>query len=144
MSIKLYYLHLYGRGEPIRMLLNHAKVPFEEINFQLQEMQEVLKQQDIYEFKQCPVLEIDGKRYAQTIAILQLLGKLHGYYPEDPFTAYRVESSIQALSDIYQKLWEVIMESDEAKKAQLRETFLKEQLPFYFEVMSKRLNENES
>ena len=31
MDIKIYYINVYNRAEPHRMLLNHAKVPFEDV-----------------------------------------------------------------------------------------------------------------
>ena len=46
------------------------------------------------------MLDIKGKNYAQTEAIMTLLGKLHGYYPEDPYEGWEVDSNIQTTYDL--------------------------------------------
>jgi glutathione S-transferase len=39
---------------------------------------------------QLPVIEIDGKQYAQSNGILHYAGKLSGLYPTDPILALQV------------------------------------------------------
>ena len=69
----------YGRGEPIRMLLSHANIPFE--NYEL-------TQEEWPSFKPTtpggilPILEYEGKVYDQTNAILRYLRGKFGYYPK--------------------------------------------------------------
>lgn len=85
---KLYYFDVYALGEPIRLLFTHAKVPFDDVRLNKDSFTE-LKNNDRLEFGQVPMLEVDGKRYTQSKAILRLLGKQHGYYPtDDAFKAW--------------------------------------------------------
>ena len=46
------------------------------------------------------MVEIDGARYVQSIAILRMLGKKYGYYPEDSELAYQIDSFVDGLYDL--------------------------------------------
>ncbi len=35
--MKVYYFDIYGKGEPIRMILHQAKVPFEDVRYSFAE-----------------------------------------------------------------------------------------------------------
>ena len=76
------------------MLLNHAKIEFEDVRIPVSEYGKLKEHElaDKFEFKQVPVLEMNGKFYSQSHSILRMLGRLHGYYPEDPFEAWKVDS----------------------------------------------------
>ena len=78
--MKLYYFNCYGRGEPIRMLLTYAHVPFEDITFDFKGFSD-WKKKGFFEFDQVPVLEIDGEHFSQSYAIQRMLGKTYGFYP---------------------------------------------------------------
>ena len=58
-AIKLYYFDVYARAEPIRILLNHAKVTFEDVRLTGPEFG-ALKGEGAFEFGQLPALKIDG------------------------------------------------------------------------------------
>ena len=131
-KFKLYYFNIYGRAEPIRMLFHHAKIDFEDIRFEYPKFQELKKElgEEVFEFGQVPVIETpDGQHFAQSISILRLLGKLYGlpkYYPEDPVQAWRVDSAIDASTDLQEKFWDVVMaghkrEADDKKKKLLED-----------------------
>ena len=51
---KLHYFNFYGRAESIRILLNHAKIPFEDVRFGFADWP-VLKAK--FEFGQVPALK---------------------------------------------------------------------------------------
>ena len=88
MSVKLYYFDVYARAEPIRLLLNHAKVPFEDVRVQGEDFAKLKGDSNKLEFGQLPVLEHDGRFLSQSAAILRYLGAQHGYYPSDPTLAW--------------------------------------------------------
>eukprot|EP00347_Sterkiella_histriomuscorum_P008660 403344248 len=80
-AIKLYYFDSYGRGEPIRMIFYNQKVPFEDIRLTWGDFKN-LREQEKFEFKQVPVLELqNGKCYAQSQAIMRMMGRAFGLYP---------------------------------------------------------------
>ena len=71
-----------------RMFTSHGRL------FQL------LKKAENLEFGQMPVLEVDGKFFSQSGAILRLLGTRLGYYAEEPYTAWRIDSTVDSVSDL--------------------------------------------
>ena len=62
-KIKLYYFDIYGRAEPSRMLLSHAKADWENVPVTGEDLKK-MKEDGTAEFGALPVLEIDGKHYA--------------------------------------------------------------------------------
>ena len=91
MSIKLVYFDLYARAEGIRMLLNREKVEFEDVRIKFSDWPQYKKDHSSeLEWGQIPVLYHDGKEINQSVPILKYLGKIYGYYPSDPYEAWRV------------------------------------------------------
>jgi len=97
--MKVYYFEIYGRAEPIRILLNHAGVEFENICLTMEAFAEFKKDTTKCPFGQLPVLEIDGKFLAQGGSILRYLGGLHGYYPEDPELRFKADQTCDLVDD---------------------------------------------
>lgn len=107
--MKLYYFDLYGRGEAIRLLLNHAKAEWTEDRITFEEWPEIKTNNKNIKFGSLPVLENEGKFYAQTGAIMRYLGGLHGYYPEDVEQRFRVDEITDLIgSDFGIKIGEAV------------------------------------
>ena len=140
--MKLYYFDIYGRAEPTRFLLAHAKVDYEDVRITGEKFAE-LKTTGELEFGQVPALTHDGKHLCQTWSILRYLGKLHGYYPEDPVQAWKVDSTLDAVEDYLQQYFKMIFEKDEEKKEVLKAAWLKF-AGQWLHVIEKRLEQNES
>ncbi len=143
MSYKVHYFPGYGRAEAWRMLLTYAKVPFENVNYTQETLPE-LKASGKLEFGQLPVLEVDGKFYAQSQATLRMLGKQNGLYPEDAFEAWRVDSTLDAIGDLLNAFYKAAFNPDEEAKKAAFEAFYSEFLPKWFGVIQKRLESNTS
>ena len=86
--MKLYYLNIYGRGEPLRMCLWKAGVEFEDIKLEMDDIKEMRDNGEL-EFGQVPMLELDdGTKLCQTMAILNYLGTVYGLKPKDREQVY--------------------------------------------------------
>ena len=142
MSAKVHYFPAYGRAEAIRFLLAHANVPLENVDYTREAFQ-AAKESGTFEFGQLPLLEIDGKIYAQSCSILRFLGLKYGYYPADPYAGWKVDSTMDALNDTLNAFYKSAFASETEKPA-LYKVFLEEQLPKFFAAMQKRLLENSS
>ena len=72
---KLIYFPAHGKGEPIRMMLNHAKVQFEDIHVNRAEVT-AMKERGELPGGQVPIWRDEkGIQYNQTNAIIIMLGK---------------------------------------------------------------------
>ena len=141
MSNKLYYFDIYGRAESIRFLLSAAHVAFEDVKITGEQLAE-LKAAGKLEFGQVPMFETaDGKQLVQSWAILRFLGRTHGYYPEDCETAWRVDSTIDAVEDFFTTYFKACFEKDEEKKKTFTENYIK-WLPGWLTAIEKRLAGN--
>ena len=72
------------------------------------------------------------------------MGKKHDYYPENPAEAYRVDSALDALSDLFTAMYKFAFEADEEKKKAAAAAFVGTTLPAFFAAFEKRLVANVS
>ena len=147
--MQLHYFPIYGRAEPIRMILAKAKVEFEDVAHDFAEWP-TLKVEGGFEFAQMPVLFVTDpatgakKQYNQTAAILRYLGKKYGFYPDDIEDAWAVDSAVDATNDVIAAMVKIHWEKDEERKKQFTTDFATGVLPVFLKAISARLEHNAS
>ena len=142
---KLVYFDAYGYAEPVRIALTLGKVEFEDVRLQREDWPKYKADHaDELEFGQVPVLYHDGKQINQSAAILRYVGHVTGTYPTDAFTAWRVDSFIDAFRDLQTAMGTIRYTQDEAKKKELAQAFLTGTLPTALGRFEKRLAANTS
>eukprot|EP01053_Blabericola_migrator_P006607 Blabericola_migrator_1__6606@NODE_3333_length_1849_cov_439_478114_g2084_i0_p2_GENE_NODE_3333_length_1849_cov_439_478114_g2084_i0NODE_3333_length_1849_cov_439_478114_g2084_i0_p2_ORF_typecomplete_len213_score27_43GST_N/PF02798_20/1_3e11GST_N_3/PF13417_6/1_1e07Tom37/PF10568_9/0_011GST_N_4/PF17172_4/0_036_NODE_3333_length_1849_cov_439_478114_g2084_i035673 len=82
MTVALHYLDVTGRAEPIRCALVAGGVGFEDKRYSLSEAADKLK--PLSPTRKIPILEVDGRMYAESHAILTYLCTLAGMVSSDP------------------------------------------------------------
>eukprot|EP00347_Sterkiella_histriomuscorum_P012595 403367965 len=143
-KIKLYYFDIYGRAEPIRMLLIHAGIEFEDIQYNYLEFPQLKEDagghDPRFEFDQLPVIELDGEYFAQSLAILRMMGKFYGYFPSnDPRYACRIDEIVDLNYDVQDKFWQAEVTLDPEQKASKMKEYLDKTVPHYFNCLETRL-----
>lgn len=141
--MKLHYFDMPGRGEPIRLLLTHAKIPFEDYRIPFSNW---LAVKPTYESLQIPVLEIDGKKYSQSMAILEFLGAKYGYLPLSPCEYYEALCIMNTVDDINVLLLNAYLPYSvygEEEKKKLRVEIVEEKFPVLFPYLEKKLVDKE-
>ena len=142
MTTKVHYFAAYGAAESIRMLLAHAKVEFENHDYNMETLP-AAKASGNLEFGQVPVLEVNGKFYCQSNAILRFLGAQHGYYSEDPYTGWQIDSIIDSVGDLMNAYYKAAY-GPEAEREALTKAFYETSYPKWAEAVQKRLQNNTS
>ena len=82
--MKLTYFELYGRAEPIRMLLHHSKTEYENKIITAEEFG-AMKASGELPCGQVPIFECNGKVMNQSVPILRYLGTKKNYYNPNDF-----------------------------------------------------------
>ncbi|GMT15471.1 hypothetical protein PFISCL1PPCAC_6768 [Pristionchus fissidentatus] len=95
---KLTYFHLRARGEPIRMMFAIAGVPLEDHRVEFQDWKDVSKSAST-PFSALPMLEVDGVKIAQTLAILRYISRETGYAGPDNLSAALADSLADQYAD---------------------------------------------
>ena len=104
-----------SRGEECRLALHLAGVDFEDNRIQSSAWP-ALKEQMPY--GALPVLELPGHPpFAQTNAILVLIGRRHGLHPSDDFEAARHEAMMQHVEELRHNVSPTLRMGDAEKKA---------------------------
>jgi prostaglandin-H2 D-isomerase / glutathione transferase len=116
-----------SRGEEVRLALVLAGVEFEDRRLKRDEYA-ALKPN--LPFPHVPTLEIEGQPVlGHSNAILRLIGRLHGLYPEDPFEAARHDAIMEAVEDFRHRLSPSMRMTDPADKLAAREAVARDYIP---------------
>mmetsp|Transcript_32562 Transcript_32562/g.36922 ORF Transcript_32562/g.36922 Transcript_32562/m.36922 type:complete len:213 (-) Transcript_32562:242-880(-) len=137
----LHYFDVHGRGDPIRFMLYHAKVDFEDKRYSFEEFGPVKETLGL-EFGQIPMLEFEGKKLFQTNAILEYIGAKFGYRVTDPEQVYLAnwykEASADFVTPYFMKI--AFNRDEESKKEALDAWALT--IPKYTAAIEKKFNES--
>ena len=141
--MKLYYFDVYGRAEAIRILLDYAKVEYEDVRTKQEEWGEI-KKTGKFEYGCMPALEKDGKMYSMSGAILRYVAVANGLYPTDPEEVYEVEKLLDLVGDYTAGLIKLHFTKDEDEKKKMFGEYLENFFPKYLGYFDKQLQSNSS
>ncbi|CAH2093199.1 unnamed protein product [Euphydryas editha] len=132
-NIVLHYFDVKALGESIRLLLTYGGLEFVDHRVDEKDWESVKPSMP---FGQMPVLEIDGKQYAQSVAIARYLGKKFKINGENIEEEFEIDQNVDYLNSIRDEAAVVhydIEEKDrERKYNEMKEKFL---------LMIKKLDE---
>ena len=150
MKITLYYFKIpFWRAEVTRLSLFIADIPFVDHRIEGDEYDKFKKtgklpNGKIAPFKQLPVLEVDGKIFAQTGAIARYCGKLSGLYPkDDDYKSALIDQIIEAAQDINFLVTLSGRDKDPEKKRLARDILATRHLPKWFQYLENLNNQND-
>jgi glutathione S-transferase len=139
--IKLVYFdYRGGRGEPARIALSIAGIPFEDERIQHSDWPAL---KPATPFGGLPMLQVGSERISQSNAINRYVGRITGLYPEDPWQAAQcdeVSDAVETLSDAIAPSYR--MTGDEQKRE--RERLLDQVIPLYLKGFDRLLAERGS
>jgi glutathione S-transferase len=122
----IYFDAPVSRGEECRLALHIAGVDFEDVRLKPADWAALKASSP---FGGLPMLELPGKPpFAQSNAILALIGRKHGLHPKDEFEAARHEAMMQHVEDLRALLGPTLRMGDAEKKA-AREALVASSLP---------------
>ncbi|KAG1708333.1 hypothetical protein DVH05_025011 [Phytophthora capsici] len=132
-NLKLIYFDVKGRAELPRMLLNYGEVKFVDERVQFPDFPAL---KPTLPFGQLPILEVDGKVFAQSMAITRYAAKLVGLYPSDAVDALKVDMFSCALDELDEPFTDFkVKTQDETEKQQKMKVFIEETVPKCFQAL---------
>ncbi|KPJ10578.1 Glutathione S-transferase 2 [Papilio machaon] len=138
-KVTVTYFNVKGLGEGIRMLLAYGGQEFEDIRVDKEQWAELKPKTP---FGQMPLLEIDGKQYAQCIAICRYLGRKYGLAGNTLEEDLLIDQNMDFFNDIRMKAAAANYESDEKVKKAKLEDLKKNHFPFLFSKLDEIIKEN--
>lgn len=138
-NVKFYYFPVKALGESQRLLLAYGGQEFEDNRISSENWPEFKPKTP---FGQMPVLEIDGKQYAQSTAICRYLGRKYGLAGANDEEAFEIDQNVEFLNDIRASAASVHYEKDEAVKAKKKAELEETKYPFFFEKLNEILTKN--
>ena len=149
MKITLYYFKIpFWRAEVTRLSLYIGDIPFEDYRIEGNDYDKFKKtgelpNKKIAPFKQLPVLDVDGKIFAQTGAIARFCGKLSGLYPKnDDYKAALIDQIIEGAQDINYLVTLSGRDKDLERKKIARDILATRHLPKWFQFLEDLLKQN--
>ena len=149
MKITLFYFKIpFWRAEVTRLSLFIGDIPFEDYRIENEDYNKFKKtgelpNKKIAPFKQLPVLDVNGKIFAQTGAIARFCGKLSGLYPKnEDYKAALIDQIIEAAQDINYLVTLSGRDKDPEKKKVARDILATRHLPKWFQFLEDLLKQN--
>lgn len=140
-KMKLSYFNLYGRAEPIRIMLNYFKVDYEDERVEFKDWPAMKPDAKKVPYGTMPVLSCNGKTYCTSAAILKFIGSMHGAFPTDAKSLYRVEQVIDLWNDFWTIFSTLFKAKPEEKEEKLNE-IMKNTVPKFFKYWDDLIKKN--
>lgn len=138
-SYKLTYFPIKALAEPIRFLFSYAGVEFEDVRFDRNDWPTKIK--PTTPFGQVPVLEVDGKKINQSVAISRYLAKQFKLAGKDDWENLEIDATVDTIHDLRAKLAAHFYETNPEVKAAKLEV-AKEVVPFILERLDAQVKTN--
>jgi glutathione S-transferase len=139
-QIKLYYFDGKGRVEAARLILVAAGKQFEDIRFVYPDGWS--KYKHLSPFGQCPLLEIDGQKFAQSLAIKTFLARKFGFHGQTNLESLQIDQVSQLVEDFTNISLKAMSAGDEATKKEAVAKVIAEDSPRFHGYFEKLLKEN--
>jgi glutathione S-transferase len=136
---KLTYFNVRAVAEPIRLLLAHAKIEYEDDRVEGSDWPAL---KPTTPWGKLPLLEEGDFKLSQSLAILKYLGTKHGYVGESLQETARIDELIGAFNDLRDVYFLFRREEDEEKKAEKERKLKEEAVPFYLGKFDSVLEKN--
>ncbi|UJR19282.1 hypothetical protein I4U23_022411 [Adineta vaga] len=140
-TYKLYYFNGRGRAEIARLIFAAAGETFEDIRYEREEWPSHKSEMPL---GQMPVLEVDGVKLPQSIAIARFLSKQFQLAGKDNLEQAKVDAVVDTSIDLAMKYIPIHSQQDESKKKEETTKFLADELPKHmknFETLGKLYGE---
>lgn len=136
-TYKLYYFNGRGRAEPARLIFAVAGHEFEDIRYERVDWPQHKSEMPL---GQIPVLEVDGVKLPQSMAIARFLAKQFDLAGKDNLDQAKVDVVLDTIGDLTSEYGPIVREQDEAKKQAAMENFFKEALPKHLKNLELLMN----
>ena len=138
-NYKLHYFGGNGRGSISRAILSIGAPNFENVIIGMDQWGS-LKTSGTYEFQQLPLLEHNGKKYTQSVAIELYLARQFKLYGKNAEEEYQIDSLLCTLDDLLPIIFKIAFTFSEEDKKQVEanKKALLEKLTLYYSVFEKR------
>ena len=144
-EMKFTYFDAYGRGESLRLLLDHAKIKYKDVRIGFNEWPMIKFDTSRFEYAQMPTLEEDGVILSQSMSIMRYLGREYGYYPSDSETAYWVDNLLDLFIDFRLPILKMVLTSNvKLREETMLDLLAKKHFETNFVLFEKKLKENSS
>jgi glutathione S-transferase len=137
---KLTYFNIRGRAEPIRIIFAYLGLPYEDYRIEKKDWPNV---KSTFPWGQVPVLQVDDVTLCQTLAIERFLARKYGLTGANELETTKCDEYVDAIEDLVQEWKKIAHNSDEAKKVELKETFLNVHAPKCLNKLSALKTSNE-
>ena len=97
----LTYFPFHGKAMPIRMMLKHKGIDFEDKTVTFEQFAEMKAAGEV-PAGQVPLWQENGRTVNQATAIMRHLGRQHGYYPQDDLVeAFNIDWCLETIADLW-------------------------------------------
>lgn len=138
-NLKVYHFDEKGRAEVIRLILTLAGKSFEDIRMTREEWPDL---KPTMPFGQVPVLEIDGQKFCQGVAIANYLAGEFGIYGETNLDRLSIDMIGQLVYDFRYNAAQYYFNNGGKSNPDIGNTICKEHVPKYLVYLERLLKDN--
>uniref|UniRef100_A0A1B6LRQ1 glutathione transferase n=1 Tax=Graphocephala atropunctata TaxID=36148 RepID=A0A1B6LRQ1_9HEMI len=138
-KIKLTYFPIAGLGEPIRYMLAYLGKEYEDHRVGGKEW---LAIKPTMPWGKMPLLEMNGQKVTQSVAICRYLGKEAGLGGKDNWENLRIDEIVDVIMELLIEFGKYHYEMDEKKKESLKGPLFNKTSPFYMKKIDELVKEN--